>query len=223
MRIIAVVGQKGGIGKTTTVMNLAAALARGYNVLVVDVDPQQSATWWAENAGDDLPFDFSESVDPKLLSQLRDLDYDVILVDTPGTLQDTAVLSAVLDGSDYVILPVTPSALDLPTVHRTLNQFVVPRGVPYKLLMNKIDRRRGEKRIQEWQQLIDEGEFVKGQKGLPRFQGHIRTSASIEDMPIDGKVVTQYTDSRANQAAIFDYSTIAFELTSMWNKERKAS
>lgn len=223
MRIIAVVGQKGGIGKTTTVMNLAAALARGYNVLVVDVDPQQSASFWAENAGDELPFDFDSSVDPKLLSQLRALDYDVILVDTPGTLQDTAVLSAVLDGADFAILPVTPSALDLPTVHRTLNQFVVPRGVPYKLLMNKIDRRRGEKRIQEWQQLIDDGEFVKGQKGLPRFQGHIRTSASIEDMPIDGKVVTQYTDSRANQAAIFDYSTIAFELTSMWNKERKAS
>ena len=47
MRTIAVMNEKGGSGKTTTTVNLAAVLAdRGFRVLVVDLDPQASASLW---------------------------------------------------------------------------------------------------------------------------------------------------------------------------------
>ncbi len=46
MKVIAVCGQKGGIGKTSVSMNLAAAMAKHSKILVMDVDPQGSTMFW---------------------------------------------------------------------------------------------------------------------------------------------------------------------------------
>ena len=55
-KILAVVNQKGGSGKTTLSMQLAGALARRHHkVLVVDADPQGTATRWAASAEDETP------------------------------------------------------------------------------------------------------------------------------------------------------------------------
>ena len=123
-RLIPVAGQKGGVGKTTTAMSLAAVTARSSRVLLVDVDPQQSATWWAERAEDNLPFDFTSDTDPSNLARLRELPYDVIFIDTPGSLEGRDVLAAVLDAADFAILPTEPSPLSIAPLMRTISDVV---------------------------------------------------------------------------------------------------
>ena len=113
--VIAVVNQKGGTGKTTLSMNLAAGLARRGRTLVVDADPQGSAGQWARMAGEDRPFPASVfAVAGPLERELGALrrDYDTIVVDCPPTLEGGAVAGA-LAASDVVLIPVLPSPVDL--------------------------------------------------------------------------------------------------------------
>ena len=113
MRIVAVVQQKGGVGKTTIAVNLAAVTAEHSRVLVVDADHvQHSATDWAEASEAEgamaWPFDFTDDARPEVLSQLRAAsDYDTIIVDTPGSLAPSEIqrTGLVLDSADFVIVP----------------------------------------------------------------------------------------------------------------------
>ncbi|WP_223695366.1 ParA family protein [Leifsonia poae] len=98
MRIVTVLNQKGGVGKSNVVMNLAAVVAADHSrVLVVDTDHlQRTASDWAETAEKNerpLPFDFTDEGDPALLGRLREAGaYDTIFVDTPGSLYESDLL-----------------------------------------------------------------------------------------------------------------------------------
>jgi chromosome partitioning protein len=208
MKVVAVVNQKGGAGKTTTTMNLAAVAAESAHVLVVDVDPQQSATWWATTAGDELPFDFADETDPGFLSAIRSLPYEFVFVDTPGSLSDTAVLSAVLDAADFVVVPTEPEALCVPPMVRTIKTVVEPKRVPYRVLLSKVDMRVAGQ-LEEAEGLIDE-------MSLPRFRRPIRKYKAHADAPVTGAVATTYPESRQTFKAIDDYRAVSLEMMMMW-------
>jgi len=217
MRIVTIANQKGGAGKTTTVMNLASIVAENSRVLVADVDPQKSSAWWADRAGEELPFDVVDDTNPANLSRLRELDYDVVFVDTPGSLESRDVLATVLEASDFVILPTEPSPLAFAPLISTINEVVLPSKVAYRVLLNKIDPRVPV-------ELADAESLLDG-AGLLRFKSAIREYKIHKMAPVEGKVVTQYADgdSRIAAKAREDYRRVALELTSFWaNKESRA-
>lgn len=117
-KIITIVNQKGGVGKTTTVVSLASTLAlRGNKVLVVDGDAQgTTVTWCTHNPETEFPF----TVVPlhhagKLIHrEIRKFinDYDYIVIDTPPNVE-SPIPNSVLMISDLAIIPVKPSPADL--------------------------------------------------------------------------------------------------------------
>jgi len=118
-KIIAVVNQKGGSGKTTISMQLAGAIARRDNrVLVVDADPQGTATRWAASAEDDSPFPASvvglSAASAKVHREVKKLvaDYDCIIIDCPPAADSPVPQSALLI-ADLALVPIIPSPLDM--------------------------------------------------------------------------------------------------------------
>lgn len=117
--VITLVSQKGGAGKSTITMQLAAGLARrGRKIEVVDLDAQESATRWAAAASENQPFPArmhrftGEPVElPGKLTKWSNRA-DAVLIDCPPALDHPRTLAA-LNHTDLAIIPVVPSPTDL--------------------------------------------------------------------------------------------------------------
>lgn len=112
-KVIAILNQKGGAGKTTVATNLACWLHKqGRKVLLVDLDPQGSATEWSEtrDSDDDFPVVRMGTKVAKDLPRVSG-GYDFVVLD--GAPQISELAAPAVKAADAVLIPCQPSPFDI--------------------------------------------------------------------------------------------------------------
>lgn len=142
---ITVAQQKGGSGKTTVAANLAVELSeRGYNVAVLDTDPQGSLGRWfmtrLENKGDETGLEFGTSSAWGVAYECEKLKrhHDVVIIDTPPKIDSD--LRPALRESDLIIVPVATSHVDLWATESVL-EMARRVGRPVMMVLNRASSR----------------------------------------------------------------------------------
>ena len=140
--IVTVANQKGGVGKTTTSVFLAHALAAatGAPCSLIDADPQASATSWAQRSaesGHPLPIPVLAYPTNALAAVLPDTPH--VVIDTPPAAPD--ILGAAIRLADVVLVPTSPSTLDLSRVRATVDA-AARTGVPAVVVLTRTRRTR---------------------------------------------------------------------------------
>jgi len=178
--IVTITALKGGVGKTTTAIHLAAYLQQIGPTLVIDADKNRSALVWSRD--DKLPFRVaSEAGSHALIPK-----YEHIIVDTkarpePEDLKDLA------EGSDIVILPTTPNALDIDSTLKAV-ETLAPLDVNLRILLTKVDVRTRNGRMAR--QTLEEA-------NMPLFSTDIPLLVAFERAPSLGVTVREYPGPRS--------------------------
>lgn len=136
MKKIALIAQKGGVGKTTLAVNLAVALeVRGLATVLFDLDHQESAVTWSERRGTDTPHvEFlTERRLADGLSAATKQEFALAVIDTPPAAGAQALTAAQL--ADLILIPCRPSLVDLDAIRRTA-QLVKSTGASAYVVFN---------------------------------------------------------------------------------------
>ncbi len=121
MDVVAVVAQKGGVGKTTLALSLAVAAQRaGKTAAVVDLDPQATACNWGDRRGQKSPVIVSAQPArlPSVLKSAEEAGAKFVVIDTPPRAEQAAMAAA--KAAHLVLVPCRPAVFDLDTVATTL-------------------------------------------------------------------------------------------------------
>ena len=140
MRTIALIGSKGGIGKTTLALALAVQGEQaGLPTVLLDLDPQGSAASWGDARGEDTPPDVVPAHPgrlPGLLASAARQGAKLAVIDSPPNA-DTAALAAA-KAADLVLIPCRPSALDLSAIAASVRLAQEIAGKPVFVVLNAV-------------------------------------------------------------------------------------
>ncbi len=179
--IITVASHKGGVGKTTTAVHLAGFLQDHGPTLLIDGDPNRSATGWAKRG--QLPF---RVIDERQAARYA-RDYQHVVIDTEARPEEED-LKSLADGCDLLIIPSCPDALSLDALMQTTSA-LEKIGGKFRVLLTIIPpkpSRDGE-----------EARATLTECGLPLFTGSIRRFAAFQKAALAGVLVSAVDDPRA--------------------------
>ncbi len=132
--IVTVTSYKGGVGKTTTSIHLAAYLQRLAPTLLVDGDGIRSATKWSlRGTGHGLPFKVIPAA--QMAKHLR--DYEHVVIDTEGNPSDED-FRELAEGCDLMVIPAEPETVATDGLIHTLEKLQALKVERYKVLLTKV-------------------------------------------------------------------------------------
>jgi chromosome partitioning protein len=194
--IVTVASYKGGVGKTTTAVHLAAYLQRDKPTLLIDGDPNRSATGWTRRG--QLPF---RVIDERQTARYA-REYKHVVIDTEARPSDDD-LRTLIDGCDMLVIPTTPDALSLEALMLTVDSLESIGAESYRILLTIIPPRPSRDG--------EEARAMLRARKIPVFKTEIRRLVAFQKAALSGVLVNEVSDPRA-LAAWRDYEAVGREL-----------
>ena len=145
MNTIAIIGQKGGTGKTTLAQILAVAAERdGIMTAAIDLDPQSSLCSWSDLREQDEPLviDTQPARLAKTLETAKSQGIGLCIIDTAGRAEQASL--AACKEADLVIIPIQPTVTDLSTVSAAVDIIKLAKAPKSCVVLTRV-KPRGER------------------------------------------------------------------------------
>ncbi len=135
-KVLSIISTKGGTGKTTLALNLAVAFREAKKtVVVLDLDPQATATAWSDQRGDADELSVLSCQHgrlPAVMQAAKENGADIVIIDTAPHSEAAALAAA--KAADVILMPLRPEIFDLRAMANTLEMIAVAKKKPVAVL-----------------------------------------------------------------------------------------
>ena len=184
--ILTITSYKGGVGKTTSAVHLAAYMQTLAPTLLLDGDQTKNATAWSQR-GKGFPFRVAAIDQAAKLAR----DFEHIVIDT-GQRPSLDDLKAAAEGCDLLVIPAVPASLDTDGLGQTIRALQEIGTGAYRVLLTKVPP-PPEKEAAELR------EFLAG-LSVPMFKAEVPELKAFKKAASAGQIVNQTPDRNAARA-----------------------
>jgi len=183
MKTVAIVSQKGGVGKTTVALHLAVAAERdGKPTVIIDLDPQASAATWKDLREDETPIVQPAQVNRLgvILAEAEKQGAAFVVIDTSPNSESSSLSAA--RAADLVLIPCRPHLLDLKAIGSSIELARLAKK-PFAVVVNAVPPRGG---------LASEADMAIGTYDAPIAPIHLSMRAAYYHCLVNGQVAQEY-------------------------------